>query len=89
MPQILSLSEVKSHHVETDRTIRAMTIRHTIKNVSKPIDVGSSQRASKNSIYESSNKRPPNTEKMTKLKTLNRYDKIIQSNNFLRSGSEM
>ena len=41
LPAILSFSAQKSHHVETDRTIRALTIRHTIKNVSKPIDLSS------------------------------------------------
>lgn len=41
LPPIMSFSAQKSHHVETDRTIRAMTIRHTIKNVSKPIDMSS------------------------------------------------
>ena len=80
LPQILSFSAIKSHHVETDRTIRAMSIRHTIKNVSKPIDISSQNGASvtqKILITENSELKAPNTEKKLQKKLTTRYKSII------------
>ena len=40
-------------------------------------------------ITENSEPKPPNTEKKIMRKLNNRYEKIIQSNNFLRANSDL